>query len=293
MTKWCVLCGGEYNATVLECADCNVPLVDRRPLRVDDVVAEGEEQLVYDFEDIDTMQRLKVDELFWENGVPHAWDGANLIVRPEDEEQADQLLEDADEGEFLDRDVEQISYELEEWDDTHRERLVNALEGASIEHAWDANGELVVLADDEERVDAIVEVLEEEWDGPELTAADIEAAARADEAAFEAGADGEADGDEAAEGDDVEVPAGELLSDVFVAADRLVHDPADSEGVLGYVNAAEAVERLALPFGFSPAVWKDMQQRILELRESIEGDVDDDVILEQASSVRNQLRAYV
>jgi hypothetical protein len=287
MTKWCVLCGSEYNGAVLECLDCNVPLVDRRPLHVDDVVGEGEEQLVYDFEDIVTMQRLKVDEVFWENGIPHAWEGANLIVRPEDEERADQLLEDTDEGEFLDRDVEQISYELDEWDDTHRERLVNALEGARIEHAWDSNGELVVLADDEDRVDAIIEVLEEEWDAADLTAADIEAAAEEDEAAEES------DDDDGAAEETEELSAGELLSDVFVAADRLMHDVSDSEGILGYVNAAESVERLPLPFGFSPAVWKDMQARILELRESIEEDLDDDVILEQATAVRNQLRAYV
>src|SRR5438309_3212855 len=155
MSKWCLLCGGEYVPGALECADCLVPLSDRRPLALDELGSEDEEQVAYDFEELEPIQRLHIDELFWSNGVPHSWDGASLVVRDEDEEEADHLIDDADRDAFLTSEAEQISYELNDWDDARRERLVELLDEAGIEHAWDEYGELVVLVHDEERVESM------------------------------------------------------------------------------------------------------------------------------------------
>ena len=118
------------------------------------------EQIAYDFEELEPMQRLHIDELFWSNGIPHAWDDTSLVVRAEDEEESDRLIDDADRDAFLTSDAEQISYELADWDDVRREELVGLLEQAGIEHAWDEHGELVVLEDDEDRVDAILDTVE-------------------------------------------------------------------------------------------------------------------------------------
>src|SRR5690349_15005301 len=120
VSRWCVLCGGEYVDGVLECADDLVPLADRRPLSLEELGGEDEEQIAYDFDELDPMQRVAIDELFWTNGVPHAWDGTSLVVRDEDEEEADRLIDEADREAFLESDVEQVSYDLSDWDDAKR-----------------------------------------------------------------------------------------------------------------------------------------------------------------------------
>src|SRR4051812_45995451 len=53
VTRWCVLCGAEYVAGVLECADCLVPLSDRQPLRLEELGGDDDEQVEYDFEELE------------------------------------------------------------------------------------------------------------------------------------------------------------------------------------------------------------------------------------------------
>ena len=272
-TRWCLLCGAEYVAGVLECADCFVPLSDRQPLRIDELGGDEDEQIAYEFDELESHARLAIDEIFWANGVAHAWDGTSLIVRPEDEEEADRLIDEADREAFLDSDAEQVSYDLGDWDDRRRAELAETLAAASIEHAWDEHGELVVLEDDEDRVDAIIDAVE----NPDALAVDDE-----DEAAAEA-----------ALADDGLDPQ-DVLSELFVSADRLMHDPLDHEGVLSLVDAARLAESLPLPYGFAPAVWNDLVGQAQDLRASLEkDDVDDEEIIEQATRLRSTLRNYV
>jgi len=272
-TRWCLLCGAEYVAGVLECADCLVPLSDRQPLRIDELGGDEDEQVAYEFDELEAHARLVIDELFWSNGVAHAWDGTSLIVRPEDEEEADRLIDEADREAFLDSDAEQVSYELGDWDDARRAQLTEMLLAASIEHAWDEHGELVVLEDDEERVDAIIDGIE----FPDELAVDD-----ADEEAAEEAL--------AADGLDPQ----DVLSELFVSADRLMHDPLDHEGVLALVDAARLAATLPLPYGFAPPVWNDLVAQAQSLRAALEkDDVDDEDIIEQATKLRSTLRNYV
>ena len=73
MTKWCLLCGGEYVAGALECADCLVPLSERRPLSIDEVVGSDDESIAYDFDELEPIQRLAIDERFSEAGISVAF----------------------------------------------------------------------------------------------------------------------------------------------------------------------------------------------------------------------------
>ena len=109
--------------------------------------------------------------------------------------------------------------------------LVDALAEADLPYDFDVDGNLVVLADDESRVEELLDTVE----FPDALDADTKG-----------GGDG--------------LVAQEVLSDLFVAADRLRHHARDPEGVLGLVAAAIAVEDLELPFGFEPGVW----QKILD-----------------------------
>jgi hypothetical protein len=263
-----------------------VPLSDRRPLLLEELGSEDEEQLAYEFDELEPMQRLHIDELFWTNGIPHAWDGTSLVVRVEDESTADQLIDDADRDAFLTSDAEQVSYELADWDDARRERLVELLDQASIEHAWDEHGELVVLEHDEERVDAMLDAVE----FPDALPVDDDG---------EPGEDGEDDDAEEAEIEAEEALAEQgldpqdVLSELFVAADRLKNDPLDHEGVLSLVDAARLAETLPLPYGFAPAVWRDLLTQVEGLRAALEGEADDEQVIELANDLRTTLRQFV
>ncbi|MEY2404274.1 MAG: hypothetical protein QOD38_1825 [Acidimicrobiaceae bacterium] len=273
MTRWCVLCGGEYVEGVLECADCLVPLSDRQPLRLEELGGEEDDQVEYDFDELEPVGRLAIDELFWTNGIAHAWAGSSLVVRAEDETEADRLIDEADSDAFLESDSEQVSYDLGDWDDDRRAQLTEMLTLASIEHAWDEHGELVALEQDEERVDAIVDAIE----FPNENAVDDSEEIAAEDAL-------------AAEGHDPQ----DVLSELFVSADRLMHDPLDHEGVLSLVDAARMAETLPLPYGFAPAVWNDLVAQARGLRSALEGgDADDDKIIDQASNLRAALRNFV
>ena len=273
MTKWCVLCGAEYVAGVLECADCLVPLSDRQPLRLEELAGDDDEQVEYEFDELEPLGRLAIDELFWTNGIPHAWAETSLVVRAEDEDEADRIIDEADRDAFLDSDAEQVSYELGDWDDERRAELTGTLTQASIEHAWDEHGELVVLEHDEERVDAIIDALE----FPDQNAVDDADEIEAEEKLADEGLDPQ-----------------DVLSDLFVASDRLMHDPLDHEGVLALVDAARLAATLPLPYGFAPAVWNDLVTQATGLRSALEGDdVDDAAIIDQATHLRAALRNFV
>jgi hypothetical protein len=270
-----LLCGAEYVAGVLECADCLVPLSDRQPLGLEELGGEEDEQVAYDFDELEPMGRLVIDELFWTNGIAHTWEDTSLIVRVDDEGRADALIDEADRDAFLESDSEQVSYDVGDWDDDRRARLTQTLASAAIEHAWDEHGELIVLEQDEERVDAIVDAIE----FPDELAVDDNLEIAAEETL--AATDG--------------LDPQDVLSELFVSADRLMHDPLDHEGVLSLVDASRMAESLPLPYGFAPAVWNDLVAQARALRASLEGggDVDDDRIIDQATNLRTALRNFV
>ncbi|MEO7557108.1 MAG: hypothetical protein ABIV94_10960, partial [Acidimicrobiales bacterium] len=186
----------------------------------------------------------------------------------------DEIIDAADSDSFLGRESAQLSYELDDWDDERRARLAEALAGSGIEHAWDEHGELVVLEDDEARVDALVDAVEVGGDVVNLETDDADPKGEADT------------------GDGTDAQS--VLSDLFVAADRLLHDPLDHEGVLAFVDGAQVAKTLPLPYGFAPAVWDDIVEQTRVLEGMLEGDdIDDDAVIEQATKVRTTLRSYV
>jgi len=268
--RWCALCRAEYIAGVIECADCLVPLVDAPPLVPDEVGDESGEQLAYELDDVEPADRHAVDRELAGRGVLHAWEGTTLVVAPWDEAEVDRIIggdapADVDDA-LLDEDAEQVVYDIADWDAERRAELDGALESAGIAHAFDEDGDLVVLAADEEQVDDLVDTI----DHP-------------DQLPVEGDAPGGLD-------------AIETLGSLFVAADRLTHDPSDSEGVLAAADAARALATMTTPFGFAPALWQELVERAQELRHLLETEaevVDDDAVVETATRLRAALRPYV
>ncbi len=305
--KVCPECEAEYVATVQECADCGATLVE----------TDGPEvaQLGYEFEEWDGNGRVLLDQLLTGQGIVHVWEGTTLVVRAADEEAVDTLVEQVEAAELpeLDPDRAQVVYELDGWPDEQRAALVEALVDAALPHAFDEDDDLVVHEDDEERVEPILDRIDttsalpsvpgddpDDLDGDEVDLDEEPGPERAtvDEAVDEAveELDVEVDEDEAGEAPAVDdgLAAQDAMSELFVAADRLMHDPDDHEGVLSLGDAARMVESIGLPYGFSPAVWKDITARAVALRELLEAvETDDDEVIEAATGLRTVLRQYV
>ena len=143
--------------------------------------------------------------------------------------------------------------------------LVDALAEADLPYDFDVDGNLVVLADDEARVEELLDTVE----FPDALDADTKG-----------GGDG--------------LVAQEVLSDLFVAADRLRHHARDPEGVLGFGGGRDlgrgsgAAVRLRAGCLAEDPGWRRV------LRASLEGDdVGDEDIEAQADEYRTLLREYV
>lgn len=274
---WCALCGSGYVAGRAECADCGVPLTDRPPLSPDDIADDDGEQTAYDFGDLSAEERFVVDRVLADAAIVHAWEGTTLVIAPYDSEEVDRLLDgaaDLDEHEgtdvddvLLDDDAEQVVYDLSDWDADQRTELDGQLESEGIAHAFDETGDLVVLAADEDRVDVIIDAI----DFPDQLDAD-----------HDAGGEG--------------LEAIEALGALFVAADRLKNDPADTEGTVDAVTAAIAIADQRTPFGFDPADWQAIGAQAAALRELLETEeeiVDDEAVEAAAKQLHATLRPFV
>lgn len=280
--RYCALCASQYLAGVKECADCLVPLVENPPLTPDDIGDDGGEQVAYEYDDLEVEARFDIDRMLAAAGIVHAWEGTTLLVAPYDEDEVDRLLDGGAGGELtaeeavaagdvdaalLDDDAEQLVYDLSDWNAEQRAELDGELESQGIAHAFDETGDLVVLVEDEDRVDAIVDAVE----FPDQLEADT---------SNDAGG----------------LDAVETVGGLFVATDRLVHDPTDTEGTLAAVDAARAMSTMATPFGFSPPVWTELVEQAGVLRQLLETEeetVDDDAVVEAATKLRTTLRPYV
>jgi hypothetical protein len=269
-TLWCFQCGASYEAGVVACVECGVGLVDEPPLAPEEVGDLDDEQIAYEFHDWSFESRRMLDQLLTGRGVSHAWQGASMIVRVADEEIVDQLVDEVEVATLptLDAEAEHTVYEMEGWTAENQTELSNRLGAAGIAHEFDANGDLVVHADEEARVDEILDDVES-W-RPSIA--------------------GDGTDDEADLVDMDGLDVNELLSTLFGAADRLRKNARDSQGVLRFLDNAPTLERMRTPFGFEQPAWTTVRQSTRALHDLLDADdSDDDDVREHAQQLRDLL----
>ena len=239
-TRTCPECGAQYVATVRRCIDCDVVLVEDTGGEAEaestaTPVGDGD-QVGYELEGWGNQLKVTLEGMLDNAGIRRAWEAGALVVSAADEEAVDDLIATLEGGDIaeLDDDTPKVALEIEGLDADGHAELDARLIAGSIPHAWDEEGALVVAEEDEERVLAIVE---EVLDGPE----------------------DETDG----------LAAVEAMSGLFVAVDRLLHDPADGGLIAEYHGAAVAMEGLSVPYGFTSEDWRSLVAEAAALDERL------------------------
>ncbi len=285
-TRRCPKCRSEYLATVEVCVDCDVELEDVETMLADagsesspysgssgigdgDVldgrvtVDRSTGRVSFALDDWASETRMMIGQLLAGEGIPFLWEAGTLVVTTESRVQAEELIAQADavSRAVFDTDVETATYELDDWSDVQVNRLSEALVSQRIPFEFDMEGNLVIADTDEERVEGIFDGLDLDW-----------------------GDDAEADSDS----EDIDIQA--VLSDLFVAVDRLRRSATDHEGVLGLLAAAGPIEGTAIPFGFDPSVWAEIVGQTRRLRSALE---EDSMTDEQIEMAAGEMRAFL
>lgn len=267
--RWCFQCASEFVSGTETCPECGVGLVDEPPIAVSAVGGQDEEQMIYELHEWAFESRRMVDQILTADGVEHAWQGAELIVRAADEARVDAVIEAVERTTLpsLDQEAPKEVYDMAGWEAEQQSDLSSKLGMAGIPHEFDEAGDLVVLASDEEAAEAIFDAVLDEID----SAAD-------DDSDFEL-----------LEGLD----ANALMSSVFEAAGRLSRDARDYRGVIDLTEHGGRMRRCKRPFGFDKATWRGITDLVAEIQDEIEADGDDLVISEAATALKNQLHKLI
>ena len=227
------------------------------------------ESIAYDLADWSELERQAITERLREAGVPHGWEGHQLMIAAVDEGVVENIL-DIVEGESdsaeepLDPGRDQVAYGVEELEDEELDGLADALRTAGIAFAW-GDDELYVYADDEGAVD---ELFEQVQHPDEL----------------------EAEEDDVPKG----TASADLLGDVFVAADRLQHDGEDGEGTATLLDIAVTIDDLEAPYGMGARDWESICAAVGRLADVLAADtLDEEKVIETAGEVRAVMRPFV
>ncbi len=155
---------------------------------------------------------------------------------------------------------DEIVYELPDWLPDQRAKLSVMLDGEQIAHSWDG-GDLVVPGSREGDVDAVFDSIET---GARLSIDEEEA----DEARYHA------------------------LEELFAAADRLANDPQSSARREAAVDASVGADG-PTPVGMADIQWWQLRARTKSLVDAINQGAGTTRVAEEATAVRDLLRAIV
>lgn len=230
-----------------------------------DEAGEVEEWLEYDLHEWALEKRVMLQQLLTAEQVVHSWQGTTLIVHHTLEETVDELaaeVEEVSDGR-VDLGDDPVAFVMDDLPGELHDELLEGLVAVGIPHEIDSDGDLAVRAEDEDRTEAVINEL----------------LARAGEADLE-----EMDG----------LELNDLLSELFVACDRLRRNPHDADGVLEGLGSARQVAQVRTPFGFSAVDWRAAREaagRLVEMLES--DDTPDEDLRELAQALRDVLHRLI
>ena len=275
----CPLCQAEFLEFKNTCTHCGVALVDPNE-DIDIRLLDEDEQVIYDLSAWPLDAQTDTSMLFAESGLPHQWDGTDLIVPAVHEPAADRMLEriedqyglvDAEEREMLaEQDAEDVDPEsvgdssggetefaLDGWDAGRRMELVERLVELGIAHHWE-DELLIVPTDRDDEVEAVLD---------------------------------EMDGIEPDPGPRANLDPAVIASTLFLTAERMRKGKVDAAKYAELLEALDAAEPALPPFGFDPNVWMQALELGEDLADAVAEDTDE--IEEIAGSLYDLLRPLI
>lgn len=229
---------------------------------LDDLSGRDDDEITFELDEWSEADRRVLTDRLTALGAPHTWEGTTLVIAAVDEDWVERIMDQVDEDLSTAQDEgddEQIGYDLSEWDDDACLRLLDALAADTIPYELD-DDELLVASSDETRVDEIVAALT--TPGAALTVGGP--------ASFEA------------------------MSELFLAADQLVHDPEDPDGIAALVRGARAAAGASAPYGLEAAWWDGVVARAGALADLVESPTSDgDHVVGLATALRDELRPNI
>jgi hypothetical protein len=237
------------------------------------------DEVAYKLEDWDDESFIDAEEALRKAGINFRREGFDtLVVAPGDEEAVDAILDEVEEARAAElaergevppgvdgereRSHDELVYELVDWSPEMRNQLSLVLEREGIAYDWEGT-DLIIAAALEAQVDDLIDQMEQ---GTELAAST-------------------GDGDDEANYN--------VLSDLFLAADRLAADPSDLALCGDLADAAGPAQAMAAPFGVDETAWNRIQDTLRSALEAIETEAPDEVVATNAASWRDLLRGYV
>ncbi|HEX3394219.1 MAG TPA: hypothetical protein VHS52_06800 [Acidimicrobiales bacterium] len=168
---------------------------------------------------------------------------------------------------------EEVLYELDDWPVASRVELTATLATRGIPSRWEPGLTLAVRASDDEVAEFALDELEE--------------SATVDEDDDETDEDG--DGDD----EDGGAVAQAAMADLFVAADRLMHEPDDEVVAAELGLAADIVGESPPPFGIESQLWGQVRELSTVVCGHIDAKAAPEVVSADARTLREALRPYV
>jgi hypothetical protein len=210
-------------------------------------------------------QRAELAETLAERGVPHVWEGDELVVPEQIEADVDALFDQLEReiGPFpvaLADGAEGVTqFELDEWPAADIEVLQQSLLEAEIPHRWSGRT-LAVAADAEEIVDDLLDAIEA--------------------------------GETASLDESAEAPDGALQT-LYVNADRLARDGADGPARKALLALVPDLSPQAPPFGLAGRAWTVIVDNARAVVASIEEGAEGEQVAGVADELRTVCRPYV
>jgi hypothetical protein len=214
-------------------------------------------------------QRAELAETLAERGVPHTWEGDELVVPEEIEADVDALFDELEKeiGPFpvplLDDEGEDgegvTEFDLEEWPSADIDVLQQSLLEAEIPHRW-AGRTLVVSRDAEHVVDDLLDAIES--------------------------------GEAASLDESAEAPDG-ALNDLYIAADRLARDGADGGARSSLLELVPQLSPGSPPFGLAARPWSVIVARAQAIVAAVDAGAEAEAVSAAATELRTVCRPYV
>jgi hypothetical protein len=216
-------------------------------------------------------QRAELAETLAERGVPHIWEGEELVVPEQIEGAVDAIFDELEReiGPFpvplLDDEDEDgegqgiTEFDLADWPPADVEMLQRSLNEAEIPHRWQGRT-LVVAQDAESTVDDLLDAIEA--------------------------------GEVALLDDDAVAPDG-ALDDLYVHADRLARDSTDGASRKAMLALVPTLSGNVPPYGLAIRAWATIVGKAQALTDLLDEGAEPATIESAADDLRTVCRPYV